>query len=530
MNVASNYVWEMDPPLTALFGLLAALVSLSPGLSIGINFVVFSQPIERERWERFSFYAAKVKYLSVVYPEFSDEAFPDESIFVDMAIDRTMLVLFPNIKSLRVEQLPPRFMGFCRLMYHRTLTKVAFSFRGSRHASMEVEPAIRELSLRAPFIRDLSVGLEDYGSDDPASFISDELSRFQCLERLELPPVMVTNHVFELLAILPSLQRIDLLSPDWEEEGYVEAINNDFRVTNDAFPSLRTLRISCDCFGFDSLFLSSAFSRLVSLHLDLCYYESRERLQYCLQTLSEACKELRHLIVSCRTLELGDEPVIAETLSPLKSFPILESIHFGLHQRIGISDEELVDLIVGCPQLHSLYLNAVHLTEPKPTLTIGCLQLLAKRKESERVERLAIYVDATRNSEPLPDPIPLANLKYIFFGTSPVSPRSDIVKYLDKTLPPSCRMITFPDMPLCQYAVDNTPKDILRKTEVKLVIWDKINKAICWNRRSNGEQATVTSRQSQLFPPHEDIFSWWMASRSGGWHRVQLMFKAASAM
>ncbi|KAL5480287.1 hypothetical protein ACEPAI_1557 [Sanghuangporus weigelae] len=468
---------------------------------------VFSQSIEHERWERFSFYAAKVKYLSVLYPKFSDEAFPDESVFVDVAIGRTMLVLFPNIKSLRVEQLPPRFMGFCRLMYHRTLTTVALSFRGSRHASMEVEPAIRELSLRAPFIRDLRVGLEDYGSDDPVSFISNELSRFQCLERIELPPVMVTNHVFELLAALPSLQRIDLLSPDWEE-GHVEATNNDFHVTKDAFPRLRTLRITCDCFEFDSLFLSSAFSRLVSLHLDLRHYEFREHLQYCLQTLSKSCKELRHLMVSFGTLELGDEPVIAETLSPLKLFPILESIHFGLCQHIGISDEELVDLIVGCPKLHSLYLNAVHLTEPKPTLTIGCLQLLAKRKESERVERLGIYVDAARNYESLPDPIPLANLKYIFFGTSPVSPRSDMVKYLDKALPPSCKMITFPDLPLCQYAADITPKDILRKTGVKFAIWDEINKAICWNRRSSGEQTIVTPRQCQLFPLHDEIFSW----------------------
>ncbi|OCB89594.1 hypothetical protein A7U60_g3192 [Sanghuangporus baumii] len=163
----------------------------------------------------FSFYAAKVKHLSVIIPNSPSKRFP-MNLSSYVAIGRTMLVLFPNIKSLRIEELPPRFMGFCRLMYHRTLTNAVSSFRGSRHASMEVEPAIRELSLRAPFIRDLSVELEDYVSDDPVSFISNELSRLQCLERIELPPVMVINHVFELLAILPDLQRIDFLFPGLE--------------------------------------------------------------------------------------------------------------------------------------------------------------------------------------------------------------------------------------------------------------------------------------------------------------------------
>ena len=354
----------------------------------------------------------------------------------------------------------------------------------------ELESTIQVLSRRCPNIRSLSLRVDwKRGTDGPSSSLWDAIHGLKQLEFIALTPFMITQHAFNVLGTLPDLVRINLI-PEESRFGFVKAGDSGpFSTPTEAFPRLRSLLITCDIFHTKSLPFTGALTKLLSLHLDLHFYAGRENLHIFFQTLSWSCPDLRQLYVSCLVWPDEGTRINASTLSPLKSLTSLERLYVDLPHAAEITDEEFVEFIVGCSRLCSVCLNVMYDGEVKPELTLGCLRLLAEREQGRRVECLGIHVDATREIESLPDPLPLENLSYITFGTSPVKPGEDLVYYLMEALPSKCQTITLPALPRpsTQFPGENRA-DTEDQIEAKLDEWENVYSHIYHYRCSDGDQ------------------------------------------
>lgn len=281
------------------------------------------------------------------------------------------------------------------------------------------------------------------------------MSRLHRLRYLYIPSHMMTSLVLLTLETLPDLVVVYSSPP-------TSQLNMDFRVANlemnmivpgCIFTSLCTLRlqgllveianIASSCHGFAP--------KLETFDIDIIAKESEMTLQLFLDSLAKSCPNIQtlrlhlpHFMANSYHTTPGDV-ITYGTLAAITKWKALKCFSLSFHQRVDISDHELVYLLSECKNLRHLDLNCEPWSFGRTALTLGFLSLLPATCQ---LETLSVYVDATRLDE-LPYNSPrLGNLKKLCLGTSNVEEINRVALYLSGILPEHCVLDVDPRLPI----------------------------------------------------------------------------------
>ncbi|KAI5119249.1 hypothetical protein M0805_008800 [Coniferiporia weirii] len=444
-NVALDYVWRENPPLKALFQLLAPLVPLDNLPQTERSTLVFSRPIGLKDWARFLGLARRVKVFSLTSLEMDLMA---DSVFMRVSMTRPAVSILPNLEKLFVRG---RLIALAHVQYSYLFLRESITFfsftsqvRHNPDIAEEVRSLLNEVLHRSPNVTqmELSIGPLLHVNFRLERTIRTLSSRLRNLKTLRLPPPLLSAPVLDSIALLPNLTDIDMSPFSIYED---EDIDSPLPDTDSAFRSLRSLSMQGDLKMVTRLFSSRVFPLgLITFTLRIVDENRASDFRSCLKALAHACPELKKLKFFVDGEDPGSPesgPLTAQDLSPLTSFPLLETFELRYDRAVSMSDEELICIVKRCPSLRHLDLNSVFLSaETEATsLTLGFLALLVKESAAVKLEYLAIYVNAL-STDGLPEVEGcLENMRYISFGVSPISEPSDkVLLYLSRLVPATC--------------------------------------------------------------------------------------------
>ncbi len=181
------------------------------------------------------------------------------------------------------------------------------------------------------------------------------------------------------------------------------------------------------------------------------HHPLEENATSCLQVLYVACPILRKLHISWRGSftdrppESWMGPVDFRILSNLTRLRNLEEFRLLDNYPVMINDEELIQLVSGCPRLRTLHLNPDPFNPSATTVTLRVIGLLSVH--CPWLEDLALYLDSENSTvDEILDVTTGTSFKHLVklsFGASPTSAlrANNILSYLGHLLSPQCKIV-----------------------------------------------------------------------------------------
>ncbi|KAI5119251.1 hypothetical protein M0805_008802 [Coniferiporia weirii] len=470
-DIALDHLWEKSPSLLKLLRILGPIERVEwnlennvPGHYPGPQWTFGDHVLTSDDWERFMTYSRRIKEISLMDEDlqFSTRAF----VAIARRSGRTLDTLLPNLKGLVFEV----YAEFWRVH----VEEVEF-FMNERLMSIclktmewseELRTLLKEIPIRSPKITAFSY--DAYLADEEAKDgLTTLLPKLRCLKTLYVSPKLLSAEAMEVVSALPNLQKFDGMGEtisetiNRNEEEY--SIQMPMEQVGAGFPELRVLLLEnslSDVTHFFRHFFrhGNSFANLRKISIEISD-STTAKVQACLESISSACSRVqkikifqnRHSFAMVGSAWSKDvEPIRAETLSLLPSFQHLMAFKLRVVQHLDIKDDELVHILVGCKNLQTLCLNC----NPRPDLntapTIAVLSLLAQKKLA--LKKLSLLVDAGMRAFPRVTGT-FQSLESIDFGCSSVRMSTELVLYLSKVLPESCRIRWETEEAICSRCV-----------------------------------------------------------------------------
>ncbi|TFK72266.1 hypothetical protein BDN72DRAFT_957429 [Pluteus cervinus] len=273
-----------------------------------------------EDWQRFQRYARRVKAFSYVEPDVSRFFEIDQSVFDSLALIRSHLPIFPNLRTLHIDSSFPNAAMF----FHSSIQDLHIILQIElQHNKGDVDPQhnrdfLRYIQLRGADLTSLSISAEhthmfiDFLEEFiPIRIYEEEvlglLSQQTRLRHLCLPQFWITTNVVNAISCLHSLETIKSVPGSYIGHP-VESVTFyplfDQNGQKPALPSLQTLKLSVPYTPFHS-FLSRWVtphnhfkSRLQELILHSQILESAETLKTVIECISTCCPGMKTLSFS----------------------------------------------------------------------------------------------------------------------------------------------------------------------------------------------------------------------------------------
>ncbi|KAI5118740.1 hypothetical protein M0805_000069 [Coniferiporia weirii] len=431
-DVALNHVWRERPPLKALFQLLAPLVPS--------NNMPQTETLP-EDWIKFFALATRVREFVLSSRETDLLA---DSVITEVSLTRPAVSILPNLEDFSVcGRLTARQIHYSCLFLRGSITSFSFTIQDHPPMAEEVQSLLSLVLRRSPNLKVFNLILEELRVKKIETDLCLLLSRLRHLESLCFCPALLSVPVLSSIASLPNLINVDIAPLSFSLEEHL--VDSPLPDTDYAFRSLTSLTMQGSFKSVTRLFSPRVFPlKLHTLTIEIIDENQTSEFRPCLEALANACPRLKKLeFLMCGSgLESHDSgPITAQDLSPLMSFPLLETFELRYDNAVSMSDEELIHIVKRCPSLRHLDLNYVPLSASteSTSLTLGFLALLVKESATVKLERLSIFVNALSTVGPPEVEGYLENLRRISFGVSPIrEPSNEVVLYLSQLVPSTC--------------------------------------------------------------------------------------------
>ncbi|GLB34296.1 hypothetical protein LshimejAT787_0111800 [Lyophyllum shimeji] len=331
---------------------------------LGPQLVTFVQfHISSERWERFSFYANRVRHLECTdqSPEIHHQS------YATLSITRPMLHLLPNLTHLTWKKDPARPAASlvpCLLFLTpglRTLS-VETGHSSDQGDLFAIDNFFRDVVYRSPRIEHL-----EFRSDVPFHGVGPSLSNFliglRGLKTVLLSDALLTSDVVTALAKCPMLESIRMSDALESAEGQEETddLQNYMPVMESgAFPNLKEMEIKAHLWNVVS-FLQSEFpaARLQRLVVRTLSLEDNASIGAFFARVAQACPAIQVLSLSVQYggVEEEFESLPFAYLEPLLHCTSLTTFTLNMPLPLDIDDAEAAQMASSWPRMRDLHLN-----------------------------------------------------------------------------------------------------------------------------------------------------------------------------
>ncbi|KLO14232.1 hypothetical protein SCHPADRAFT_927960 [Schizopora paradoxa] len=423
--------------------------------------VEFSRPITHSDWDRFFYYARRVKSL-YVYSSFDEVDEDTCRILSKSSLAEILLTkpdyqpLLPRLRELQVvgvlenEVFPWLQLSIHLLQVSLKTIMVVFPL-GSPHASARF---VEEISRRARNVEKLDFLVRGTTLD---AVELDALPRLfptmQKLTRVSFSSRLFSPALLSSLQGCANLETIDVSS----DSLYLNGVTLPFgrlpeSLMPDAFPSLTSLKLICSLEEWNRMMSCGECiaPNLCHLQIDVVSLNDASTFRTSLGLIGKSFPSLQSLGFIRRSdasvvRGLGGDSsnafLNAKDLSPLAYMKKLNSFKLCYIEPVTMRNEDLAALLgnLSCLEVFELHPSPVHL---HPTeLNLNLIPML--RQTCPRLHRAILYLDATDiQSASSPSLDYSGNLSCIGFKTSPVR-KADVHKimvFLSQVLPENCKM------------------------------------------------------------------------------------------
>ncbi|TFK72237.1 hypothetical protein BDN72DRAFT_876555 [Pluteus cervinus] len=302
-----------------------------------------------EDWQRFQWYARRVQVLNYVEPGIHSVEI-DQSVFDTLALIRSQLPIFPNLRSFCVDTSLPSATMFL----HSGIRDLNIIFQlRSRQDKADMDPEhhrdfLRYVNLRGSDLTSLSISLQRWprmmmdGSRDICPIRTYEegvlqlLSQQTRLRHLTLPRFWITTKVVDVVSRLDSLGTISVTNNSYmghplESINFYPLFDPNDNLSKPPLPFLQCLTLSVPYNAFYSFLgrwvtpQSQFVNRLQELRLQSQILECAATLKVVLECISTCCPGMKILslsslyptsISSSRPLLYGSDGLATRSAAP----------------------------------------------------------------------------------------------------------------------------------------------------------------------------------------------------------------------
>ncbi|KAJ6550849.1 hypothetical protein DFH09DRAFT_606904 [Mycena vulgaris] len=450
-----DILWHRVTHLRRLFNLLGPLERINHDL---LTFT--HHHISNRRWQRFSFYANRIRYL-----ECGDNSPGIHSqSFATVAISRPVLHLFPNLVHLTWKCDPGRpalSLSLSLLFLPPGLKSLTVDTgRDSSTGDLfAIDNFFGDVLQRAPHIRNL-----DFRSQIPFHDLGPALTKFLIglteLRTVLLSDTLLSSDVITALAKCPNLQAIRLPPPHElveMEEGALDDLEHFVPVLGpESFLCLTEIAFLAHLWNA-TRFLRNivSFSPLRCILVRTLSLESPDNMEIFFTALAVACPGIESLAVS---IVFGNvqqfDPVPFSCLEPVLVCRSITSFSIATPCPFAITDAQLTTLGSAWPHLELLKLNPAPFPQLAPAeLTLSALPILGACCPKLRELALRVHPDtvpAIANAHMLP------RLTTLRLGMSGCQYNDqDLAMFLAAATPPACH-ISSANYPLWDLVEDDS--------------------------------------------------------------------------
>ncbi|KAJ3993092.1 hypothetical protein F5050DRAFT_780029 [Lentinula boryana] len=394
-----NVIWRELKDLSCLVKLLG------PTVIRGSRLLDFSQTDKPPKWDRFSFYARRVRKIYHMGEKAGTyrAGLALRSVFTDIAYQRLSNNIVPNLQVLEWHSDAFLYMQNPSILFMGPSLK--------HYILHEVKPSPAELSLnlqtladRCPHINHVKISL-DSATQSHGDIILDFVMRMAELHTLELPPFGNMAPLINALRGHSCLRKLQI--------GGCHAIDGQLDkpcITSlalpspggDHFASLTFLSIVVPYAVVEKLF-SSKFPSLqqISIFSDLRKPETPSTIKHLIDTLTERCPQIHHIRLSYAFLPEEKYTrfppasciVTMAHIRPLLRCSKMQNFTFKHPFPITLDDQFAEEIATSWPDLLELQLNNVPLVRRKDFKNCFTLRaLLPFARHCPRLVHLSILV------------------------------------------------------------------------------------------------------------------------------------------
>ncbi|RDB19966.1 hypothetical protein Hypma_013057 [Hypsizygus marmoreus] len=437
---ALDVLWYRVDRLERLFSLLGPMGEVGPQL---ITFIQYH--ISSDRWDRFSFYANRVRRL-----ECTDTS-PDihYQSFSTVSISRPVLHLVPNLTHLTWRKDPARpaaSLVLCLLFLSPELESLSVETGGPSYTEGDlfaIGNFFEDVLRRSPRIQHLEFRT-DIPFHDMGPALSNFLGSLYELRSVLLSHALLSSDVVTALAKCPLLEAVRMTDPYATTEVQEDAgdLQNFMPVMeHGAFPSIREMHINAHLWNV-LLFLRSEFptTRIRRLLVKTLSPEINESIAQFFALVAETCPEIEELGLSVQygAADEDAESLLFPALEPLLSCASLKMLTLCLALPLEIDDTEAAQMASHWPLLQNLNLNPAPaiLRSADKHLTFAALMSFAQYCPDLR--NLSIYIQSSIIPE-LGARKLLPNLETLVLGLIGTSYSiEELALFLTDVTPPTC--------------------------------------------------------------------------------------------
>lgn len=434
-------LWYHVDRLERLLKLLGPMAEMSPGI---LTFVQYHIP--SDRWERFFFYANRVRQLECTesYPEIHHRS------FATLSISRPVLHVLPNVTHLTWKKDPARpsaSLTLCLMFLTPNLKSLSVrTGLGSIQADLfAIDNFFRNVVVRSPLIEHI-----DFRSEIPFHNIGPVLSKFLSslshLKSVRLSDSLLSSDLVTALAKCPDLEAIRIADPEEPTNRGQELadLENFMPVLRDgAFPSIKIMQFKAHLWNA-TRFLQSLFpaSRLQSLAIRTLRYEPHENIGGLFSVVAEACPGIQDLELSIDFAVENEEnePIPFAVLEPLLQCGSLVQFTICAPSPLDLDDAGAALLASHWPKMQVLNLNSSPLPRHPERIRLTFTALNSFATHCPSLRHLGICV------RPLVPPLkartPLRKLVTFTFSVSDYGfDFEELALFLTDVLPSKCRIV-----------------------------------------------------------------------------------------
>ncbi|KAH9834058.1 uncharacterized protein C8Q71DRAFT_770787 [Rhodofomes roseus] len=383
LEPALDVIWRKQNGLGHLVECLPRdLWTISPGEPLDILLLQEpTRPTVEQDWERFDFYARRVRELRCHPSKYlmHSSRITSERLFLWLHLSRSGHQLLPNLTILTWTSMSSLvYYGSAHLLFGRQLSVLSIGSTVPSTNSGAIAHALLRLPPRSPNIQELEVYFMEQGNffQSTQPIIGDiftSLQRLKCLSIHTNIPMLYDD--FAKLTTLPQLLVLNLTNGS----GPI-LVAGPSRQGRDAFPdvtfrTLETLHLSCDfmenCIDVLSVCRFPCLKRVCPVSNRI---SDAVTLGRALQLVHERCS---HTSLEAVQVYVGDwssirtsEAITIADIKPLCKFHHLRSFTIITEMCIVLDDRAVEELATSWPQLEDLHLSSLApYPWPTPTAT-----------------------------------------------------------------------------------------------------------------------------------------------------------------
>lgn len=471
-ELALNNVWRDVSDLRRLFSLLAPMrnAPLSRYDRTYRDEYTFTRSLDVNDWERFKFYARRVRSLSL--DEDEDSICVAKEAFDEIGRARVTLNVLPNLRSLTWVTHSIDRMRLSLMFQHENITD--FSVFLLRTTTYPISTFFQEVRLRMPLLKVLDLRFKF-----PAREVEDDLiDLFNGLPRLRkvvLPLFTFTSRVFAALSTHQELDTVQFEFMATQGGGDIQdVVHFDPQLREGAFPLLADLSLSANIVDA-TRFLRGTFAprNLTTLFLHTLSASSPAETFDFLTAVAESCRVLNRLFLDFFTSaeirsNLTTPSITWQTLRPILSCAKLVEFEVRWDRAFEITQDDVEEMAAKWPTLETLLLNCEPMHVPTPT-TLDLRALIPFALHCPNIAEVGLYLSGAVDFDPadVAPVTPFKTLRRICFGTSPLTNPGPAALFLSQLCPLGCEVssgITWPDgFAIRDDVVDETALDDLNR-------------------------------------------------------------------